>query len=216
MKRTIIIGDIHGCLRELESLLLKVNFNQETDRLISVGDLINKGPYSADVLRLWRHLKAEVVIGNHELSFLRNRHHQEKRDWHKKLILELGHESEEYLDWLQTWPAYLESHDFIVVHGGIVPNMPLQETPREWLTSIRTWDGRGDDLNNPNHPAWYGLYEGNKLVVYGHWAAQGLKIKRKTIGLDSGCCYGRQLSALILPERKIIQQTAYDTYQFSK
>ena len=44
--RTIIIGDVHGCLKELNALLDKVSYNKKKDQLIFVGDLINKGPVS--------------------------------------------------------------------------------------------------------------------------------------------------------------------------
>lgn len=74
--RTIIIGDIHGCYRELTELLEKVEFKKETDRLISLGDLMDRGGQSYEVFDLFRYLKAEmgerciIIKGNHEEMML--------------------------------------------------------------------------------------------------------------------------------------------------
>ena len=62
-RRTIIIGDVHGCLYELKALIAKVNYHPDKDRLIFVGDLINKGPYSREVLEMVFSLHSEVVMG---------------------------------------------------------------------------------------------------------------------------------------------------------
>ncbi len=66
LKRKIFIGDIHGCYTELKKLLKKLDYNSKQDRLISLGDLINKGPASAKVLDFFMSNDLEVVKGNHE------------------------------------------------------------------------------------------------------------------------------------------------------
>ena len=68
--RTLVVGDIQGCCDELEDLLAAVGFVSGTDQLVSVGDLVNKGPRSLDVLRLFRQLGGETVLGNHEIHLL--------------------------------------------------------------------------------------------------------------------------------------------------
>lgn len=77
--RTIIIGDVHGCLFELQELLQKCALRQG-DRLIFLGDLVQKGPDSAGVLRFIRALSVsypvQVLIGNHDEKFLRYLHHR--------------------------------------------------------------------------------------------------------------------------------------------
>ncbi len=75
--------------------------------------------------------------------------------------------------------------------------------------NIRTWDGTGEKLNSPDNPPWYEFYTGEKPVIYGHWARRGLTLRGNTIGLDSGCCYGRALSAWVLETRELIQETAH-------
>jgi bis(5'-nucleosyl)-tetraphosphatase (symmetrical) len=74
--RVIVIGDVHGCLEELRLLLRECSFDEETDILIFVGDLVNKGPSSVGVLRFVRDLTlrgiAYSVIGNHDEALLEN------------------------------------------------------------------------------------------------------------------------------------------------
>lgn len=68
-----VVGDVQGCARELERLLSMVRFDPARDELWSVGDLINRGPDSLEVLRLWRATGARAVIGNHEAYALQAR-----------------------------------------------------------------------------------------------------------------------------------------------
>ena len=76
-QRTIVVGDIHGCYDELEDMLAELDFGAD-DRLISVGDLITKGPKSREVLdRFMTEPQFSAVIGNHDLA-LRRRWNGEK------------------------------------------------------------------------------------------------------------------------------------------
>lgn len=204
-RRTIVVGDVHGCLQELKELLKACQFQNETDELVFVGDLIGKGPDSLEVLKFIKALNARAVIGNHELSFLAHQKVPSQRpDW-TALSREMGEELEAWVSYIQSWPSYIEEESFLVVHAGLCPGRAPDKTPLEILATIRTWDGEGKNLNNSQDPAWHELYSGQKLVVYGHWAMQGLLEKPNSIGLDSGCVYGGKLSALILPDKKIIQ-----------
>jgi len=69
-KRRLIIGDVHGCILELESLLENFGFTGESDQLISVGDLVGKGPHSEKVLELFFKNNGFVVRGNHDQAML--------------------------------------------------------------------------------------------------------------------------------------------------
>lgn len=189
--RTLIIGDIHGCLRELQLLLEKVSYSASEDRLIFVGDLINKGPSSLAVLEYVKNLRCEVILGNHELALLIN-YENEKRVPYPK----------EYIEWIKSWPLYIEEDDFIVVHGGIIPGQSLAQSDPNQLVRIRLWQGQ----------PWYEFYQDKKLVVFGHWAANGLVWRENAIGLDTGCVYGRQLSCLSLPGRQLYQVDALEAY----
>lgn len=65
-----VVGDVHGCARELDELLRTIRFDPDRDELWCVGDLINRGPDSLETLRLWRSAGGRSVIGNHEISAL--------------------------------------------------------------------------------------------------------------------------------------------------
>ena len=212
-KRSIIVGDVHGCFDELLDLLRNCAFDSVEDRLIFVGDLINKGPKSLETLNFVRDGNFEVTMGNHDLKFLRGCKKNKPLGLElEKLKSQLQPNLEGWLSWMETWPHFIETPDFFVVHAGLVPQQHPSQTPIKILANIRHWDGKGLNLNNDQDPAWHELYKEKKLVVYGHWALQGLHIKENSIGLDSGCVYGRQLSAVILPEREIIQVQAHATY----
>lgn len=216
-QRTLIIGDVHGCLEELEALLKKMEYCPQRDRLIFVGDLINKGPYSLEVLKKVLSLPAEVIMGNHELGFLK---HLEDGSYPLAGFLQLKQQMGDQLvfwrDWLQQLPAYIEEEHFMVVHAGLVPHQHPSETPIQILTNIRTWDGKGNNLKNFENPAWFELYHASKLIVFGHWAKRDLMLKNNMIGLDTGCVYGNKLSALILPERTICQVPAKKVYEIGQ
>jgi len=199
MKRTIIVGDIHGCFSELLELMDKVQFCHGKDRLILLGDLINKGPDSTLVLEWAMKMDAEVIKGNHEyFLFKREKCPGELMKW---------------VPWIKSWPLYIDDKDFIAVHGGLVPEYSLENTPGEILTTVRNWGGTAKLKHGKNDPPWFDLYDGDKKVFFGHWAAMGLIERENVVGLDTGCVYGRQLSCYILPENKLYQVQAKKCYE---
>lgn len=212
--RTIIIGDVHGCLDELKTILKKLVYNPQSDRLILTGDLISKGPYPFETLKFCRDLNVEIVMGNHEHAFLlylqgKKQPYSTFSTLKQKMLPEL----KKWQCWFEKLPLFIETPEFIVVHAGLHPSLPLAQTPPSVLTTIRTWGGEGKPACLQNDPPWFNLYKGKKLVVFGHWAKQGLIIRDNVIGLDSGCVYGKYLSALILPQREIVQVKAAQIYQ---
>lgn len=141
--RTIIIGDVHGCLTELQQLLVACTYTPEKDRLLFCGDLIHRGPNSAAVWRLFLELKAQSVLGNHEYGHLL---HQQGQLLHDQAILDfkrdLGTDYAYFLERIQQFPLYIEEEGFLLVHAGFVPNKPLEkQTPAE-LTKIRMYKKR--------------------------------------------------------------------------
>jgi diadenosine tetraphosphatase ApaH/serine/threonine PP2A family protein phosphatase len=212
-KRTILIGDIHGCFDELMALLKKINFNKEQDRLILLGDIINKGPKSVEVIFFAKENNIECIKGNHEQGFLDALNGlRSLTGGFKKLATELGPRLNLVKDWLESLPFYIEEKDFIAVHAGLAPRVALKNQSPDILTRIRTWDGAGVSLNSEEDPAWFELYKNKKLVVFGHWASMGLVNRENCIGLDTGCVWGGELSALVLPNKEVISVAAYETY----
>jgi len=214
MQRTIVIGDVHACIEELEELLQKLQLKKD-DKLIFVGDLINKGPHSKSVLEKVEALNAIVLLGNHELGFLKylESDRTPRHTQFEEVVSDLGSDLPKWRAWMKGLPTYYETDEVLVVHAGIIPGVAVKDIPPAIITRVRTWDGEGIDMNNDKDPAWYDYYSADKLIVYGHWAHQGLLIRENTIGLDSGCVWGGALSAVILPERRIVQVISKRAYR---
>lgn len=211
--RKIIIGDIHGCIEELKQLLKKVAYQPGKDRIISVGDVIRKGPQSLECLQFLKNCSAQIIMGNHELFFLEVlRGKAGSRKDIEDLKLKMGAQLEEWVKYISAFPSHLDFGDCLVVHAGLVPGRSPKETPVEILCNIRTWAPDSKSLQDQKNPAWFDYYHDKKLVVFGHWAKLGLVERENVVGLDSGCVYGKELSALILPDRKIVQVRAKKVY----
>lgn len=179
------------------------------DRVIMLGDLINRGPDSIGVVQLVREHKFECLMGNHEHEYLN--HYREIpvfKKLHDKMPGKLH-------DWIAERPLWIESDTFLAVHAGLFPGKHPSETPEQIVLNIRTVrpeNGFESELSNPTNKPWYEYYTGKKPVFYGHWARQGLTIRPPTYGLDSGCVYGRALSAFILESQKLVQIPAKEQY----
>lgn len=215
-KRTLFIGDVHGCYDELMALCTRIGLQNE-DQLYFVGDLINKWPKSRDVVEFVRNRpNTWSVIGNHEHFYMRDYEDavsvrdQTPDDLRKIAELDthintkyinLKSELEDYKDWLLALPVFIEKESFIVVHWGIHPDYGLS-TPPEIATLIRLANGK----------PWYESYSWEKLVIYWHWAQQWLRIGYNTIGLDTGCCFGGHLTAYCLETKEIWQVRANRVY----
>lgn len=213
--RTLIVGDIHGCLDELRALLEEARFGAG-DRLISVGDLVGKGPDGAGVVRFLREGGHEAVLGNHDDKLLRWR----AGTTNKKLKPTHQRDADAMSDadwaWLEALPLYLEvpEHDTIVVHAGLIPGVPLEEQRREDLLHMRTLrpDGTGSSRQGDGEP-WASQWRGPQRVVFGHDAIRGLQRWPHAVGLDTGCCYGGRLSGLLLPANRVVSQRAFAPYE---
>ena len=200
-ERTIFIGDVHGCIEELEELLNQASYNASKDRLIYLGDLINKGPNSLEVLKLVKDQNCEILMGNRE-------QHVIEGPESKKSLPYKG-----WLPFISKFLPYIEDEKFIAVHGGLAPGLTPKETPLRTLTHIRTWGGDHGQLNNPkNDPHWFDLYTNTKPVIFGHYAKLGLIQKNNCTGIDTGCVYGGKLTAYTLPDQSLIQVSAKKVY----
>lgn len=213
-RRTLIIGDVHGCDKELARLLKEVQADPASDRILFIGDLINKGPSSRGVWELFRQMNGQAILGNHELSLLElvaGKFHKHSK-YFEILQKDFGPHFTEFVQDISNWPLWFEDHELLLVHAGLVPGLHPDQTDPWALTTIRTWDGEGSDLKNPKNPPWFDFYAGNDLVVFGHWAALGGLERPRIIGLDTGCVYGGKLTCLILPERKLVSVPAKKAY----
>jgi len=210
-RKTIVVGDIHGCFDELSDLLEKTNFGSD-DRLVSVGDLITKGPKSREVLDLFMTDKRfSAVIGNHDLA-IRRRWNGEKfklKASQKPTHKELKKEKEKYLPYLNSLPFIIDLNTHLVVHAGLRPGVALHSQTTDDLTELRTL---GPDKTSRDGTPWYDVYGGEKIVLFGHWPAAEPRLGHNAIGLDTGCVYGHKLTALIIETGEFVAVPARQAY----
>jgi predicted phosphodiesterase len=205
--RRIFIGDVHGCFDELRALLARVRWQRDVDSLILVGDVVRKGPRSADVLRFCRENRVLSVLGNHDVRALRK-----DEEWSQQL-------SHEDWEWLESRPHILRlpRENVLVVHAGLVPGKALEQHSVDEVTRMRfVVDGEGKETDHrPGKVRWANLWTGPETVVFGHDASAGLQKLPFAYGLDSGVVYGNHLTALLMDENgkiEIVQEKAHKVH----
>jgi hypothetical protein len=209
--RTIVVGDIHGCYDELIALLEKAEFGKN-DRVVSVGDLIAKGPKSREVLELFMtDPRFTSVIGNHDLQLRRRWSGEdvELKPAQKEANRELKAERDAYNNYFNTLPFMIDLGSHLVVHAGLRPNVELHSQTTGDLTKIRTL---GADRESEEGTPWYHVYYGEKTVLFGHWPAPEPRRGKKAIGLDTGCVYGYNLTAYIIETDEFVNVKAARSY----
>jgi hypothetical protein len=212
--RTIVVGDIHGCYDELIDLLEQVDLSAK-DRVISVGDLVTKGPKSREVLELFiSDDRFSSVMGNHDLALRRrwNGEDVELKTSQKETHKELKADKDRYTPFLNSLPFIIDLETHLVVHAGLRPNVELHSQTTGDLTRLRTL---GADRESEEGTPWYHVYDGEKIVLFGHWPAPAPRHGKKAIGLDTACAYGGQLTAYIIESGEFVTVRARRNYETS-
>ncbi|MCE9580689.1 MAG: symmetrical bis(5'-nucleosyl)-tetraphosphatase [Deltaproteobacteria bacterium] len=257
------IGDVQGCMTSLERLLARLPLTAD-DRLWLVGDLVNRGPRSLEVLRWARgEPRVTVVLGNHDLHLLgriAGTAAAKRRDTLDSVLA--APDIEALADWLRAQPLIHVEAGRILVHAGLHPRWSATTaralaaeleaglrapTWKRWLAQldgatprwrdaltgaervrgllsyfVRVRTCSPDGAANPDfdgHPRdapkgfapWFALPEpawGDHEVVFGHWAALGLDLGKRHVATDSGCVWGKRLSAVRLDDRAVFQVNA--------
>lgn len=127
---TYAIGDIQGCFEALQRLLARFDFDPRSDRLWLVGDLVNRGPQSLEVLRFVRSLGASAVtvLGNHDLHLLmlaEGGKHQRDDDTLDEVLT--APDRDELLTWLRQQPLMHVERGFAMVHAGLLPQWSVEQ-----------------------------------------------------------------------------------------
>lgn len=214
--RVIAIGDVHGCHRELKDLLEKLAL-QADDRVVFLGDLVNRGPDSHAVVEIARSMRARSLLGNHELRLLNYRRSGDEellRDDDRRTIKELTRED---WDYLEAMPLHheLPEWDTVLVHGGFLPGQAWQTQPASVVTRIQVIDRDGRPRlrkDAPTSPFWADLWPGPPFVIYGHTPRPEVYVRPSSLGIDTACVLGGHLTAVILPERTLVQVKARENY----
>lgn len=235
MTRRIFVGDVQGCREELERLLELLRFDPATDELHPVGDFVNRGPDSAGVLRLARGLDAGGVLGNHDLHLLRTARGTRGPAARDTLDGVLGADDrEELLAWLAARPFVRRWEDVVLVHAGLHPAWHDVEAPlagldpyerdpaSDFATRVRYCTASGErpaaDWPPPAPPfvPWFEHWQARsgetRTVVFGHWSRLGLVDLPRVRGLDTGCVWGKELTAWIPEEGRFAQVPAARAY----
>ena len=214
--RVIVVGDIHGCADEFETLLHKLVLTRK-DRLILLGDLINRGPDSARVIELAREHAHRALLGNHELRLLNFRRtgdptHLKRSDY--ETLRQLNHKSWAYLSNMPL-THHIPELRTVLVHAGFLPGRPWYSQPARVVTRIQVVGPDGEPHKRsdyPGEPHWSQLWSGPPFVIYGHTPSRDPAVAKWSLGIDTSCVQGGALTACILPERNLIQVPARECY----
>ncbi len=214
--RLIAVGDIHGCPDEFEALLDKVDL-RPSDRLVLLGDLVNRGPDSHRVIQLARRHATRSLLGNHELRLLNYRKTDDPSHLKRSDYATLEQLDGRCWDYLEGMELTYEDEDLgvVLVHGGFLPDQPWRRQPARVVTRIQVVDRNGEPRKRaeaPEAPHWSEVWKGPPFVVYGHTPRETVERTKWTIGIDTGCALGGALTAFVLPEGRIVQVKARRRY----
>lgn len=208
---TLVIGDVHGCADELARLLDAA----PADRVVLVGDLYTKGPDPAGVWTIVRERGLQAVLGNHDARLIEVIEGRRPSDSEgARCVAALDRAGREWREHLVSLPIWLtDVAGYLVVHAGLHPSGDLERTSRGMALSLRRFpEDRRDAL------PWHLQYEGERGVVFGHDARQGLVRRERAgrawvVGLDTGCVYGGQLTGWSIEQDRLVQVPAARVYQ---
>ena len=208
--RTLIVGDIHGCWDEFAALLDLAALTSD-DTIISVGDLVDRGPGSPRVLDFFRSTpNARAIMGNHERKHVRaSRGETDPAQSQTITALQFGDGYPAALDFMASLPAYLQLDEVDIVHGFFEPHVVLEDQRSNVI--IGTMSGE-NYLHKLFDRPWYEFYDGDKPLVVGHrnYLAASVPLlypsttETRVYGLDTGCVYGGALTGLLLPDFRMI------------
>jgi Calcineurin-like phosphoesterase len=236
-----IIGDVHGCADELIELLGVLGYRvawtgqgearqvQVTPpsgrRAAFVGDLVDRGPNSPDVLRIVmamvREGSAICVAGNHDAAFLRwlEKPHNTLSHGLDQTVAQFAGESAEFRGQVQAFLAGLNGHAWVdggalaVAHAGVLEPMIGRATGRvRAFTLYGDTSGKAAADGLPTRYHWALDYVGATTVAYGHTPVPEAHFVNNTVCLDTGCCFGGQLTAMRWPEQTFVTVAARATY----
>ncbi|WP_405146465.1 polynucleotide kinase-phosphatase [Sphaerisporangium sp. NBC_01403] len=230
-----LIGDVHGCRSELETLLTELGWTLRRDdagrpvgavhpegrTAVFVGDLVDRGPDSPGVLRLVMGMVAAgtalCVSGNHEQKLVRALNGRKVTIAHglERSLEQLEGEPEEFRESAKAFMDGLISHyqldggALVVAHAGLKEAYHGRASGR--VRSFALYGdttGETDEYGLPVRYPWAKDYRGRAMVVYGHTPVPETEWVNNTICLDTGCVFGGRLTALRYPARELVSVPA--------
>jgi protein phosphatase len=236
-----IIGDVHGCLDELLELMATIGYQVERQdaaftvvppdgrKLVFVGDLVDRGLATPDVLRLAMTMveagQAFCVPGNHDIKLVKALKGRDVQLTHglAESLQQLEKEPAEFRTQVLKFLDGLVSHyvfddgKLVVAHAGMKESMQGRGSAkvRDFALYGET-TGETDDFGLPVRYNWSADYRGKALVVYGHTPVPEPLWLNGTVNIDTGCVFGGKLTALRYPEREVVSVPAKATYYESR
>ncbi len=190
-----VVGDIHGCLDAFERLLERLSVWPD-DLVVSVGDLVRKGPDSAGVLSLVRERDNILSVrGNNEQGLLDGSKSDPALD-------------ETDLAYIETLPLAISFDDTLVVHGGLDHHKTVADHSPEDILEMRSLTGSGYD-----RPYWFETRTEQPRVFFGHTVLSEAFETPAAVGLDTGCVYGGQLTAYDWESEVFLSVDPAETYR---
>ncbi|MFD6491516.1 polynucleotide kinase-phosphatase [Streptomyces sp. NPDC060188] len=220
-----IVGDIHGCASELETLLGKLGYvdgvHPEGRTAVFVGDLVDRGPDTPGVLRRVMSMvgsgDALCVPGNHENKFGRYLKGRKVQHTHglAETIEQMDAQSDEFRASVREFVDGLVSHyvldggRLVVCHAGLPEKYHGRTSGRVRSHALYgDTTGETDEFGLPVRYPWAEDYRGRAAVVYGHTPVPTATWLNNTICLDTGAVFGGKLTALRWPERELVDVPA--------
>jgi protein phosphatase len=223
-----IVGDVHGCVRELRSLLGRVGWRVEGESVehpdgrtaVFVGDLVDRGPSSVEVLRLVMAMveagTALAVPGNHDVRLAERLLAGPNRADRSTTVGLAGVERQSpafrarVARFVGELPGHLrlDGGRLIVAHAGLRESLhgDFSETSRRLaIFGEHSGAGPGGKLMRRD---WAADYRGRALVVHGHTRVREPRWRNRTIDIDTGCAKGGRLTALRYPELELVSVPA--------
>jgi serine/threonine protein phosphatase 1 len=205
MKKIFAIGDIHGCYDRLKTLMGKIPIDCSRDTLVFIGDYIDRGPHPIEVVDYLIKLKnrfPDVIFlkGNHEdmldkfingvdrFTYLLNGGQQTLDSYLIKPVQsEYFPIPPDHMEFFKSLRLFYETEEFIFVHAGLRPRVPLESQNTEDLLWIR-------------NKFVSSKYDFGKRVVFGHTPLKKPLVEPNKIGIDTGAVYGNALTCVQLPD----------------
>ena len=205
MNKIFAIGDIHGCYDQLVALLKKIPINFKQDTLVFMGDYIDRGPQSVEVVDYLIELKKRVpgiifLKGNHEdmlekyldgtdrFTYLLNGGQQTLDSYLSRSTNTGAHPiPPDHMEFFKSLQLVYETENYIFVHAGLRPKVALDSQETEDMLWIR------DKFLNSR-------FDFGKPVIFGHTPLGKPLVTSNKIGIDTGAVYGNELTCIQLPD----------------